>query len=319
MAAPLTCWVISDGRRGIENQALGLAEALSDRQTLNITQQIVTNGKLFGLLPPWTQFRLRKSPDRYFKHESAPDMAIGCGRAAIAPLLALKRQHKDNIFTVYVQSPRMNPYYFDAVIAPEHDRLTGPNVFNMIGSPNRITEQALEADKDLIAKPKGETAAFLIGGTSKSRALTPDIHKQHLELIKALAGDGIHVFVTTSRRTPSDVVADYKKLNGEADFVTAYTGDGPNPYFAYLRHADRIFVTEDSTNMLTEACATGKPVFRLPMAGSPGKFQQLYDALEKRCRVRPALESDLTSQSYAPLDETGRAADFIRDKFHKMV
>jgi len=26
----LTCWVISDGRRGIENQALGLAEAASN-------------------------------------------------------------------------------------------------------------------------------------------------------------------------------------------------------------------------------------------------------------------------------------------------
>jgi len=233
--------------------------------------------------------------------------------------LAFKREYKDKVFTVYVQSPRMNPYYFDVVVAPEHDRLTGPNVFNMIGSPNRITKDRLAHDKHLVTKPYGETAAFLIGGTSKSRSLTPEIHKQHLELIKSLASDGTHIFVTTSRRTPPDVIADYEKLHREADYVTAYTGDGDNPYFAYLHHADRIFVTEDSTNMLTEACATGKPVFRLPMAGSPGKFQLLYDALEKRCRVRPAIGSDLTSQTYAPLIETGRAADFIRDKYHKMV
>ena len=30
------CWVVSDGRRGIENQALGLAEAIADRTPMRI-------------------------------------------------------------------------------------------------------------------------------------------------------------------------------------------------------------------------------------------------------------------------------------------
>jgi len=96
-----------------------------------------------------------------------------------------------------------------------------------------------------------------------------------------------------------------------------YTGRGPNPYFAYLHHADMIFVTEDSTNMLTEACTTGKPVFRLPMSGEPGKFAKLYERLEDRCRLRSAIGTDLTPQSYEPLQEAERAAKFVWERFLK--
>jgi len=71
-------------------------------------------------------------------------------------------------------------------------------------------------------------------------------------------------------------------------------------------------VTEDSTNMLTEACVTGKPVYRLPMSGQAGKFQTLYDALERRCGVTP-YEGQLNGKAYPPLDETTRMAEVVWD------
>jgi mitochondrial fission protein ELM1 len=46
-----------------------------------------------------------------------------------------------------------------------------------------------------------------------------------------------------------------------------WDGNGENPYFAFLAAADAILVTEDSTNLATDAAATGKPLFVLPMAG----------------------------------------------------
>ncbi|MGB3456136.1 MAG: ELM1/GtrOC1 family putative glycosyltransferase, partial [Litorimonas sp.] len=67
-------------------------------------------------------------------------------------------------------------------------------------------------------------------------------------------------------------------------------------------------VTEDSTNMLTEAAATGKPLLRLPMAGTPGKFQALYDKLETLCGVRRWSGIDALPAAYAPLRETQRIA-----------
>jgi len=73
--------------------------------------------------------------------------------------------------------------------------------------------------------------------------------------------------ITTSRRTPKSSIQDYKQFASKHENVWLYDGEGENPYYAFLGGADAILVTEESTNMLTEACATGKPVFRLSMSG----------------------------------------------------
>ncbi len=64
--------------------------------------------------------------------------------------------------------------------------------------------------------------------------------------------------------------------------------------------------------MLTEACATGKPVYRLPMAGLAGKFAALYARLEGRCGVR--RYDGLAVEPYEPLDETTRVARIILER-----
>ena len=113
--------------------------------------------------------------------------------------------------------------------------------------------------------------------------------------------------ITASRRTPMAMIKDYQRLASDFDNVWLYDGEGENPYYAFLGGADTILVTEESTNMLTEACATGKPVFRLPMAGQAGKFEMLYNTLAKRCNLEVFSEK-FESKSYEPLEETDRIA-----------
>lgn len=317
MSAPRSSWVISDGRRGIENQALGLAEALAKianpETPLEISSHYISRKGLAAKLPAFLQKWLK--PEKALS-DDLPDIAIGCGRMAIAPLIKLKAK---GVLTVYVQDPRIDPANFDVVIAPQHDGLTGDNVLTIIGAPNRITPERLAADKDMI-KPKGaKTAVFLIGGKSKTHQYTPALINAHAEQIADFLNSGWEVFLTTSRRTPIRALEYFSHFDRDFEEFHLYGGRGPNPYFAYLHHADIIFVTEDSTNMLTEAASTGKPVFRLAMSGHPGKFQTLYDALESRCRLRPAAGSDLALQSYAPLSETARAAKYVWNKFHNRV
>ncbi|NNE57808.1 MAG: hypothetical protein HKN36_06835 [Hellea sp.] len=305
MSDELKCWVVSDGRRGIENQALGLAEALSSEKPLNIVIHKVSRKGLRAKFPVIFQRwfgRKDKLP------EDLPEIAIGCGRRAIPVLLKLRKR---GVFTVYIQDPRIDPAAFDLVIAPEHDNLSGANVFSIIGSPNRVTAERLEMDKDLILAPSEKMAAFLIGGTSKAHRYTEEIFDQHIQLIDQLIKGGWQVCITVSRRTPAFATETFATYAEDHETVSFHAGVVENPFFAYLYHADMIFVTEDSTNMLTEACSTGKPVFRLPMEGYHGKFQTLYDALEKRCHLRPATTSDLTGKEYPPLQESKRAADFI--------
>lgn len=306
----LTCFVISDGRRGIENQALGLAEAAGRIKPLDIITHTIENGPAFKAASATLQFAMKSKPSDYGLKGVPPHIAIGCGRQAIAPLLALKKNHPET-FTAYVQDPRMDTDRFDLVIAPEHDNLKGPNIETMIGSPNRLTETELIGQMlsfaDGLAELSMPRAALLIGGTSKTHKLGKAEHTSHMKAARELLQKGYSLLITTSRRTPDWAIKDYKLLDSEHDMVWSYTGDGPNPYFAFLGGADIILATEDSTNMLTEAASTGKLVFTLPMQGTPRKFQQLYDSLSQRCNIRP-FDGNVSAEPYKPLEETQRIA-----------
>ena len=83
--------------------------------------------------------------------------------------------------------------------------------------------------------------------------------------------------------------------------------DGPNPYAAFLAAADLVLVTQDSTNMLTEAAAAAKPTLLLPMAGEDGRLAALYAALEARGNLK-RYAGALEPWAVTPLRETDRAA-----------
>ena len=307
----LRCLVLSDGRRGIENQALGLAERCADLRPLKLQTLHITHSKTVAALPPKAQLRLAK-----FDLPEC-DIAIGCGRQAIAALMALKRRRPD-VMTVYVQDPRIDRSVFDLVVVPEHDALIGTNVETMIGSPNRVTKAKIAGETlsfaEGLKKLPMPRAALLIGGMSKTHKLDKVSHDAHLAAAQSLAKAGQSLLITTSRRTPDFATLAWKRFESDTDHVWLHDGEGPNPYFAFLGGAEMILVTEDSTNMLTEACATGKPVFRLPMSGQAGKFQTLYSALEARCgAVR--YNGQLGGEDYLPLDETTRMAKAVWSRF----
>jgi mitochondrial fission protein ELM1 len=309
----LTCWVISDGRRGIENQAWGLAEAVSELRPLDIDKHVLSSGKAFRAATPLMQFALKSKHTDYGLPSITPDIAIGCGRQAIAALLALKKADRD-CFTVYVQDPKIDPERFDLVIAPEHDALSGDNVELMLGAPNRVTRDrivketlAFEKRLDTLPMPR---AALLIGGPSKTYRFSKADHENHLAAARDLHSKGYSLLITTSRRTPDWAVSDYVSLASELQHVWVHYGEGDNPYFAFLGGADIILVTAESTNMLTEACATGKPVFSLPLTGNAGKFENLHNALAQRCGLKE-YSGNPNAPDYIPLSETARIAELL--------
>jgi len=311
MTEPVSCWILSDGRRGIENQALGLAEAAQRIRPINIATKILTPKGAFKMAQPGAQFSLKSDPEKYGLNSPFPNLVIGSGRQAIAPLRALKKRCGDEVFTVFVQSPRVSTKHFDMVIAPEHDRLTGENVFSTIGSTNRVTNEKLIIDTlkfgDQLARLPSPRVAMLIGGNSKTHKLDSISHDKHIQAAHTILGQKMSLLITTSRRTPDFAVEAYQKLASKNQDVWMWDGVDSNPYFAFLGSADSILVTEDSTNMLTEACATGKPVFSLPMKGKPGKFADLYESLKNRCNLAP-FTGVFDAPDYKALDETNRAA-----------
>lgn len=307
---------VSDSRRGIENQVIGLAEAIA-REAGHPVEHIhhtLTHTGSFAALPPQIQLIGRRNfglPDA--------DMIIGCGRQAIAPLLASRRS-SPRPFTAYIQDPRLDPSRFDLVIMPEHDGGSGPFVETMIGSPNRVTKDRIITETlsfaERLAPLPFPRALIAIGGPSRRHTMSEDCVMEHLATARDLREQGYALLITTSRRTPESAQRLWEEFAEDEPNIWLHTPDsaGDNPYFAFLGAADIILVTEDSTNMLTEACSTGKPVFRLPMSGDAGKFETLYARLEERCHVI-RWEGTPERPKYAPLNETGRIAARVIERF----
>ena len=77
--------------------------------------------------------------------------------------------------------------------------------------------------------------------------------------------------------------------------------------------AERIYVTGESANMLTDAAFTGKPVHMLPLEGGAPKWKRFHASLIDRGVLNPeAGPEDLWT--YEPLRETDRAAAEILER-----
>ncbi|MBT5646243.1 MAG: hypothetical protein HOJ41_00140, partial [Rhodospirillaceae bacterium] len=86
-----------------------------------------------------------------------------------------------------------------------------------------------------------------------------------------------------------------------------WDGSGDNPYFGLLGLADAIVVTADSVSMVSEACATGKPVHVIELDGGSAKFARFHEALRRAGITRP-FNGTLESWTYDAPDDTARVA-----------
>jgi mitochondrial fission protein ELM1 len=133
------------------------------------------------------------------------------------------------------------------------------------------------------------------------------------EVAQAVAKTGGSLLVSFTRRTPQaarGILTD--ALGALPGWIWDETGE--NPYLAFLAAADAILVTEDSTNLATDGAATGKPVYVLAMDGAGRKFARFHADLEQRGIAR-RFAGELESWVYEPLDETGRAARALLQRF----
>lgn len=313
-AEPLNVWIVTDGRAGIEAQALGLAEAIARRAPISLTTKRVR------LRTPWTWLpagmvpapRLATTVDSDPIEAPWPDIFIGCGRASIPFSLGVRDWSDGRTFVVQLQDPRMNPREFDVVIPPMHDGLEGQNVLPIVGACNRITQERMEravteyksANLEDLPSPR---FAILIGGKSKRQDISPARARAISDSLAAVQREtGGTLMATLSRRTSRAARMQFRTWLAPHCAVF-YEDEGANPYPAILGVADHIFVTADSVNMATEASATGKPVHILAVDGAMGKLTKFHQSLARRGCARPFI-GKLETWSYPPLLETDRAA-----------
>ena len=308
-----TCWVLSEGKAGMEVQCLGLAEALGFEPTV----------KRIEVTRPWRWLPPRLIPDPLAaidpKRDSLeppwPDLLISCGRQTVAPAMAIREASAGGTFTVHIQNPIVDPARFDLLIAPRHDRLEAPNVIVTTGALNRVTEDRLAAaavryGPRFEALPRPLVAVFL-GGRNKVYRFTHDAARRLGEGLAQLSRrEKAGLLVTASRRTDAKVMAIIRQaLAGRPAEI--WDGSGDNPYFGFLALADAFVVTGDSVNMVCEAATTGKPVHVVALEGGSAKFRRFHESLGHAGVTRP-FAGRLEHWSYPALRDTECAAAEVR-------
>ncbi|CAM5630197.1 hypothetical protein SALBM135S_05842 [Streptomyces alboniger] len=84
-----------------------------------------------------------------------------------------------------------------------------------------------------------------------------------------------------SRRTPATLIEALRPLLADVPGLlwAGAADDGRNPFPGVLGWADRLVVTPDSVNMLSEACAVGCPVLTFIRAPLPPKIARFHQTL----------------------------------------
>jgi uncharacterized protein len=312
------CWAITDHAAGNQRQALALAEGLGMP-----VRHIVLNARA-----PWSWFAPRlllggrlalPASQRAAFMPPWPAVAIGCGRNAALFTRMLRRYARGHCYTVQILDPRTDPMHWDTVIAPRHDQLAGANVLQTLGSLNPVDEAWLADGRDAcpaledLPRPR---VGVLIGGTRSGLVVDTRYAQPFIErLLARQRSEGGSLMVLASRRTPAAVMeAMHHALRDVPGLTWSGPDDGSNPYPGVLGWADRLIVTPDSVNMLSEACAVGCAVQTLVTAPLPSKLARFHTSLREA-----GLLHDLDAQPPAhqpPLRETAAVIATLRQRIN---
>lgn len=307
-------WTITDGRAGNVRQAVALATALriGTHRPLTLQPRV-----------PWRWFAPRRLPgdaagygsDLQALARHPPPLVIGCGRQAAGALRVLRARGSR---TVQILDPRLPPRHWDLLVVPEHDALRGGNVLTLLGSLNPVDDEWLALGRaafaDFSSLP-GPRTALLVGGPTAHAAWQDDAMAQVFEeLAEQIRAERGSLLATTSRRTPPALVERLRRAFADVpNVIWGDGGDGVNPYAGLLGWANRVVVSPDSVNLLSEASATRMPVALALAATAQGRLARFHTALRERGRLQSRW-LDWQYTRIEPLRETARVAAQVRER-----
>lgn len=246
-----------------------------------------------------------------------PRLLISCGRRSALLARDIRRYSQGQTFCVHIQDPQISPRHFDLVVPPRHDGLEGENVLPTRGALHRVTPERLEAAAARFASAYAHLprplVAVLLGGSNRSCRFEAPLAAAIGRQLGAMARrEAAGLAITASRRTGAgNVQALVAGLDGVA--YDLWDGQGDNPYFGLLALADHIIVTGDSASMVSEACATGKPVHVIDIPGYGRRLQRFHDSLRAEGAAR-VFTGALPHYTYTPVNDTPQVAAVIRQR-----
>ncbi len=296
--------VLTDGKAGHENQSKAFARAL---------------GLDFRLVPVRFKTPLHKIASyildrlgmrtlsllRFECGEGGPkpepgSVVIGTGSGTFYAAKSLARAIPGAKCGVVLYPRGYRLSSFDCILAPAFDNPAKlPNVIeipaNLVAADAEFYESGVRAFKERYAGPVDNIVGVIVGGPNKCSTMSPEWMKDSLDSIFA-ANPGAQMCVTTSRRTPpavEQVVDSYPWT-----YKLIYSKDRFNPIPAFVQLAKKLYVTAESTGMLSEACTFGRSeVFALDnLNPGPHKFRRFVENLRSAGYVDGNRKIDIGGQ-----------------------
>ena len=311
---PKVVFVLQDGIRGHENQSAGVARWLKrlvgadvfdiEIPRLSGLQRFLlykvqarklkkdTPGIPFDWLEKAGALALRGSVTRMIDSSGVRSdevLFLSAGSAGAPFCLSLARETGGKCACLMTPSV-LGTTPFDFAIVPEHDfPEPSPNLLVTLGAPNMVSAGLLETERrSLVSRfpSKAEKKwGILIGGDDANYSIPPEWAENVLKrLFETAEKTGADVFITTSRRTlpaTEEKIAEMVRRSPHVRMLVLGTRDPWNTVPGMLGACERIFCTEDSVSMISEAATGGHVVRILRVGRQEGARKVLQDLTAK--------------------------------------
>lgn len=262
--------ILSDGRMGHLNQSLALVKYLDVPYDVEMVKFKSRWYKVLSYLLD----RLGIYTDTIFtvKIDKEYDWVISTGSTTYyaTKVLAKKMQAK----SIVMMLPRGYRYDYDIIFAQRHDM--SPRQKNIIEIPANFS----------YVQPKGlyratkKSIGIVIGGDNKIFRIFKENLEKQLDFIKQYYR-GYEIAISTSPRTSKEIETLIKAYAFE--YAVIYSQNPINPIPDFLSQCETVFITADSTSMISEAISYGKSnVVVLPLESQKeNKFTRFVKDLEE--------------------------------------
>jgi len=250
--------IVSDGKAGHENQSKAFCQALGyPYDCVEVRYPLRVCKVLSFLADRFSIFTERLFKLGAFTGDDYYAAVVCAGSTAFYPGKVMARRLGVPVAAIlYPGGYRLST--FDCIMAPAFDQ--PPNEPNVIRVPVNLTAidktfyaGAAEAFRQRHTQ-KAPAVGVILGGPTPFSPMTPETLARHFDALFKLT-EGRERWVTTSRRTPAwadEVITRYP-----FDYTLVYSRDTFNPIPAFVTLCERLFVTADSTGMISEAVTYG--------------------------------------------------------------
>lgn len=272
---PKSLLILSDKKPGHLNQSIAYA------RTLNADYDVVEIGFKYKLTKVFTY--LLDHMGVYFSKyvnmslpEKKYDAIVSAGSDTYyANKYLSQKLGSSSVAMMYPSGYRLN---FTLIFAQQHDK--PPKSDNIIEIPVNFSH--LVAGDVFKPQQDKKYVGIVIGGGNRVFQMDTQAIAQYIEQIFSLFPEH-EVVVTTSRRTSVDIEQLLHRY--PFSYKLIYSHNPCNPVPDFLTHCDYVFITQDSTSMISEAVSNGRAnveVLPLKSRKKDSKFHRLGQFLEKQ-------------------------------------